>query len=132
MLAAAQRLTRSQDFARTIRTGQRAGRRTLVAHLLLADDATHPPRAGLVVSRAVGGSVVRHRVSRRLRHLLRPELTGLPDGTLLVIRALPAAAEADSGALGRDLASAVRAAYGRAGRTVQTCSHTPAAPAGNG
>ena len=48
------------------------------------DPADAPPRAGLVVSRAVGGSVVRHRVARRLRHLLRPRLAtpapGLPAG----------------------------------------------------
>lgn len=122
MLPAALRLTRSEDFARTIRTGQRAGRATVVAHLLLVDDATRPPRAGLVVSKAVGGSVVRHRVSRRLRHLLGPELRQLPRGALLVIRALPAAATADSAALGKDLGSAVRAAFGRATRTVHTGS----------
>lgn len=60
-------------------------------------------RAGFVVGRAVGGSVVRHRTVRRLRHLVRDRLGLLPAGSLLVVRALPPAAEADSAALGRDL-----------------------------
>ena len=49
-------------------------------------------RVGLVVSKAVGGSVVRSRVKRRLRHLAATELPGTPAGTDLVLRALPAAA----------------------------------------
>ena len=130
MLPAAQRLTRSEDFARTIRRGQRAGRRTLVAHLLPGVDPDRPARAGLVVSKAVGGSVVRHRVSRRLRHLLREELAGLPVGTLLVIRAQPPAATAPHAELRADLSSAVRAAAGRAARTMQTGTTTVDAPAG--
>jgi ribonuclease P protein component len=60
-----------------------------------------------VVSKAVGGSVVRSQVSRRLRHQLRPIVAGLPSGTRLVVRAAPAAATADSAALGRDLAGAL-------------------------
>lgn len=59
--------------------------------------------AGLVVSKAVGGSVVRHRVSRRLRHLLATRLLDLPEGSRLVVRAAPAAATASSAALGADL-----------------------------
>jgi ribonuclease P protein component len=66
------------------------------------------PRAGLVVSRAVGGSVVRHRVSRRLRHLLAPRLTALPPGSMVVVRALPPAAGASSAELGADLDAGIR------------------------
>jgi ribonuclease P protein component len=66
-----------------------------------------PARAGLVVSKAVGGSVVRTRVARRLRHQLRPLLPQLPAGTRLVVRAAPAAATAASVALAQDLRAAV-------------------------
>ncbi|TWF77506.1 ribonuclease P protein component [Pseudonocardia hierapolitana] len=66
------------------------------------------PRAGLVVSKAVGGSVVRHRVSRRLRHLLAPRLGELPAGAMLVVRALPPAADATSAELGDDLDAGIR------------------------
>ena len=61
------------------------------------------PQAGFVVSKAVGNSVCRHQVVRRLRHLVRERLPLLPAGGRLVVRALPPAATADSATLGRDL-----------------------------
>lgn len=75
------------------------------------------PRAGLVVSKAVGGSVVRHRVSRRLRHLLAPKLGELPVGAMLVVRALPPAAGATSTELGDDLDAGLRGVLRKAGGT---------------
>src|SRR5258708_6531785 len=105
-----------------MRSGRRAGRSTLVAHLWRADrDAvepsvaearTGPSRAGFVVSKAVGPAVTRNRVKRRLRHLVADRLDLLPDGALLVVRALPPAAAAPAGELARDLDSAL----GRLGR----------------
>jgi ribonuclease P protein component len=68
-----------------------------------------------VVSKAVGCSVVRHRVSRRLRHLLAPRLDGLPAGALLVVRALPPAAAATSAELGEDLDAGLRSALRKSG-----------------
>ncbi|MEV1293107.1 ribonuclease P protein component [Pseudonocardia sp. NPDC049635] len=114
MLPAHARLTRRPDFASTIRNGRRAGRSRLVVHL----DPTRPgdvpehvsPRAGFVVSKAVGNAVVRHRVTRRLRHLVADRLSALPPGSALVVRALPPAATATSAELGADLDSALRAA----------------------
>ncbi len=67
-------------------------------------------RAGFVVSKAVGNAVVRNRVRRRLRHLVRPLLGELPDGAMLVVRALPASAGASYATLGTDLAAAVASA----------------------
>lgn len=100
MLPAAQRLRRSEDFTTAVRRGGRAGNRHLVVHLWTpVNDGTPtsgPPRVGFVVSKAVGGSVVRHRVTRRLRHLARERTVRLPAGALLVVRALPAAATATS------------------------------------
>ena len=107
MLAAVHRLRTSAEFTETVRRGRRAGRPLLSAHLLVTADGA-PPRVGLVVSKAVGGSVVRHRVSRRLRHLLRERLAALPDGSRLVVRAAPAAATATSGALATDLDAVLR------------------------
>jgi ribonuclease P protein component len=65
-------------------------------------------RVGFVVSKAVGTAVDRHRVSRRLRHLMRDRLAALPAGTLVVVRALPPAADASSRELGADLDAALR------------------------
>ena len=108
MLPAAARLRRREDFSLVVRRGRRAGRPTLVAHYLpdpgLPDPGSaSPARAGFVVGKAVGNSVVRHRVIRRLRHLVRDRLESLPAGSRLVVRALPPAALADSATLGRDL-----------------------------
>lgn len=85
------------------------------------------PRAGFVVSKAVGGSVVRHRVSRRLRHLVAARLGSLPRGSLLVVRALPPAAAATSAELGADLDSGLRSALRKLGAAVSEPSGTAAA-----
>ena len=67
--------------------------------------AASGPRAGFVVGRAVGNSVVRHRVTRRLRALVREELHRLPGGANLVVRARPEGGTAEFPQLRRDLAT---------------------------
>ncbi|WP_019813654.1 ribonuclease P protein component [Saccharomonospora saliphila] len=106
MLPADARLRRSDQFRAVMRGGVRAGRRRVVVHLLTGH-GTHT-RAGFVVSKAVGNSVVRHRVIRRLRHLVASRLGTLPEGSALVVRALPPAATASSAELGADLDAALR------------------------
>jgi ribonuclease P protein component len=104
-------MRRGAEFAATIRGGRRAGRGTVVVHLLLEEPVrASTARAGFVVSKAVGNAVVRNKVRRRLRHLVRPLLGDLPDGAALVVRALPAAAGASFTTLGSDLEAAVAAA----------------------
>jgi ribonuclease P protein component len=115
VLAAAQRLRRSNDFAAAVRGGRRAGRGTVVVHLLFdepapAGSSDSPARAGFVVSKAVGNAVTRNKVRRRLRHLVRDRLGALPAGTSLVVRAQPAAAAASAETLGIDLDAALAAA----------------------
>ncbi|MGH6657821.1 MAG: ribonuclease P protein component [Actinocrinis sp.] len=117
MLPADRRVKRGDEFARAIRGGRRAGRPTLVAHLWsvdrdqvessVAEARTGPARAGFVVSKAVGPAVTRNRVKRRLRHLVADRLDALPDGAVLVVRALPPAAGAGAAELARDLDSAL-------------------------
>lgn len=117
MLSAENRLRSSAEFAQTIRRGVRTSRPTLTVHVHgLVAPTPEPAKAGLVVSKAVGGSVVRHRVARRLRHLLRERIASLPEGTRLVIRATPAAATATSATLAADLDAALPAALGRLAR----------------
>jgi ribonuclease P protein component len=83
----------------------------VVVHLLLDEPAqASSARAGFVVSKAVGNAVARNKVRRRLRHLVRPRLAELPDGALLVVRALPASASASFQTLGADLDAALVAA----------------------
>ena len=112
MLSSGNRLRRSTDFGAAVRGGRRAGRSTLVAHLAVPEarsaPSAVPARAGFVVSKAVGPAVVRTAVKRRLRHLVRSRLGQLPPGSLLVVRALPPAADADWATLSADLDSALR------------------------
>ncbi|MFG1880872.1 ribonuclease P protein component [Micromonospora sp. NPDC049102] len=129
MLAAAQRLRRSTDFAAAVRGGRRVGRGAVVVHLTVpattdpsttispkpawesgAEQPSAPARAGFVVSKAVGNAVVRNKVRRRLRALVRERLGALPDGSTLVVRALPAAAEASYTRLTTDLDAAIAVA----------------------
>lgn len=69
---------------------------------------------GFVVSRKVGNSVTRHRVTRRLRHMVKD--LERPDGIDVVVRALPAAALE-----GEALPSDLGAAWARALKKVQAC-----------
>ncbi len=108
MLPAPQRLRASTDFTEVFRRGRRAGRSRLTVHLLLpAAESGAPVRAGLVVSKAVGNSVARHQVARRLRHLLRDRVPALTPGTRLVVRAAAPAAAASSAELALDLDAAL-------------------------
>jgi ribonuclease P protein component len=76
----------------------------MVVHLLAPAAPTEAPaRVGFVVSKAVGGSAVRHAVVRRLRAQVAQRLPRIPGGSLVVVRALPPAAAARSGALADDL-----------------------------
>jgi ribonuclease P protein component len=109
VLPAGNRLTTAADFQRAVRRGRRAGGPLVVTHLVTGnvDKATKrpeaPSRVGFVVSRAVGPAVTRNRVRRRLRHLMRERVGPLPEGSLLVVRALPAAAGATYRELGDEL-----------------------------
>jgi ribonuclease P protein component len=69
-------------------------------------------RVGFVVSKAVGGAVVRNRVKRRLRHLVAQELGAEGSVHDVVVRALPASGSSP-GRLDGDLASAWRQAMHR-------------------
>lgn len=114
MLPAALRMRRSDEFARTIRTGARAGRSTLVVHCAV-DSSDHEPHVGFVVSKAVGGAAVRNRVRRRLRGAVLEHRDELPVGADIVVRALAPAAAAPYAALSDDFRSALGSALRRAG-----------------
>ena len=107
MLPAESRMRRRHDFTAAVRLGSRSGRKLLTGHLLVpaagAAGEDCPPRAGFVVSRAVGIAVVRNRVRRRLRVLVREYLSSLPRGSLLVVRAHPQAATASQADLAAEL-----------------------------
>lgn len=88
--------------------GTKAGSRTVVVHVSHnpAVDASGP-RCGLIVSKAVGNAVIRHRTSRRLRHVFMSLTPGYPPTLDVVIRALGPAGSASSEELRRDVEKAL-------------------------
>jgi ribonuclease P protein component len=114
VLPAAHRLRSAADFTAVTRRGRRVRCGSVVVYLL-AEPADSPgvghagevSQAGLVVGMAVGTSVVRHQVSRRLRAQLTDRLDRIPSGAKLVVRALPETAAASSAELGHDLSRAL-------------------------
>lgn len=114
MLPVRSRLKDRNALASTIRRGQRARHRSLVIHYLQPqaqpvpdqpgqDQSEQTPQIAFAVNKAVGNSVVRHRVVRRLRHVMVGHLAELPTGSSLVVRALPSAASASSADFDRDI-----------------------------
>jgi ribonuclease P protein component len=118
VLPARHRLRTAADFSATVRGsgGARSGGRLLVVHGRYA--TTRPPRAGFVVSKAVGNAVTRNRVTRVLRHLVAARLSRIPTGCDLVIRANPAAAGASTTELAADLDRALETVLARLGARV--------------
>lgn len=94
MLPAKNRLRTSKDFALTTKTGFRATSLSLVVYLKTNSSIqtntsnSSAPLVGLIVNKSVGGSVVRHRVSRQLRHLAATQISNIPSDSRLVIRVL--------------------------------------------
>ena len=87
MLASDNRLTSSADFKKTTQFGARVSTKTLAGYAL-TEPELNAPKIGFIVSRAIGGSVARHRVTRQLRHLSRENITLLPQNSFVVVRAL--------------------------------------------
>jgi ribonuclease P protein component len=111
MLAAAYRLRQAGDFTEVTRSGTRSKNGVVVVHVLLSRNNTvMVPRVGVVASKAVGNSVQRHAVARRLRHAVRPGIAQWPPGTRVVIRALPGAAQRSWSGLVTDLQVALHRA----------------------
>ena len=122
MLPDRHRLHSSVDFTRTVKHGRRAGRRDVVIHAFGRDDAStvespSGARFGLVISKAVGPAVTRHRVARRLRHICSRSLPAISPCTDVVLRALPGAADASSAELERQVMSCLRKLGATVGRT---------------
>lgn len=114
-----------------MRRGFRAGTATVVVSVLLTDGAEDSAdhmapaarwRCGFIVSKAVGNAVIRHRTTRRLRHIVRDLITSeavtLPQQgrAAIVVRALAKSAEADHATLTDDVRSGLRRAAAKAQR----------------
>uniref|UniRef100_UPI00404A581F ribonuclease P protein component n=1 Tax=Candidatus Planktophila sp. TaxID=2175601 RepID=UPI00404A581F len=87
MLAKTARLTESGDFARATKSGLRYSTANFVGYLY-PTGVSQPARAGLIINKTIGGSVTRHRIARQVRHVLQESYSQLPEGSLVVVRAL--------------------------------------------
>ena len=89
MLPKNARLNVSADFARATKSGTRVTTDNYVGYLYLSPVTNHNlPKCGLIINKSVGGSVTRHTLARKVRHAISPQLSKLPNGSLIVIRAL--------------------------------------------
>ncbi|GED96199.1 ribonuclease P protein component [Gordonia crocea] len=116
----AHRIHRGSDFKRTLSQGMRIRTPDLDVHRLEVVPAwphrsrsdlalSGGPRLGMIVSKKVGNSVVRHRVARRIRAAFRDTVLPQCDSeTYLVVRARPSAANRTSVELAEQLSRAVR------------------------
>ena len=89
MLPQGARLTASSDFARATKSGVRVTTQHFVGYLYISPVTNNDSaKCGLIINKAAGGSVKRHRLARKIRHAVAPHIASLPTGSLLVIRAL--------------------------------------------
>ena len=107
MLPARNRMRRSAEFSATVSRGVRAVQPDAVVHALHDGTDATGPRVGLIVSKAVGNAVERHRVSRRLRHAARTVIPKLDATDLVVIRARAGSSDAVSSRLEQQLQRAL-------------------------
>jgi len=98
-LARANRIVRGEDYRSVVRRG----RRSATAHVVVSvvrhptgepsTDAA-PSRFGFIVAKTVGNAVTRNLIRRRLKAIAHELLADIPVGYDVVVRALPAAAQA--------------------------------------
>jgi ribonuclease P protein component len=110
-------MTRSAEFGATVSRGTRAAQPDLVLYTRVDETGDPGPRIGLIVSKAVGNAVQRHRVSRRLRHVAKTILDDLDPSDRVVIRALPGSREAISPRLEKELQTALQRIKKRSGES---------------
>ncbi|MDN3445234.1 ribonuclease P protein component [Microbacterium sp. APC 3901] len=102
MLARPFRVTRGSDYRLVVRRGSRCGGAKVVTSML-ATGESRAARFGFIISKQVGTAVVRNTVRRRLKAVCADALARVPEGTDVVIRALPASATASYAELSADV-----------------------------
>ncbi len=108
-------MRRSTEFDAAVKYGMRSGQPDVVVHVRRDPDDGPGPQVGLIVAKTVGSAVERHRVARRLRHVVRTMLDDLHQSDRVVIRALPSSRQASSARLEQQLRRGLRRAFAPAG-----------------
>lgn len=86
-------LKKNQEFQSVYRRGRSKANRCFVMFVKRNDLSSN--RVGISVSKKVGNSVVRHRVTRVVREVMRLHWEDVKDGYDIVIVARPSAKESD-------------------------------------
>lgn len=92
MLTTSQRLRKSSEISAVMRSGKRFSAKLVVLHV--AQGTSEQSKVAFAVGKNVGNSVVRHRITRQLRHIVAPAITRFPIGSHIVVRALPGSGSA--------------------------------------
>lgn len=103
------RLKLGRDFARVRQSGQRSVNGCLIANWLRLPQET-VSRVGVVVSKKVGGSVVRSRAKRLLRETFRVHQHELAEAVDLVLVARPSIARRGFAEVEKDFLTTLRRA----------------------
>lgn len=109
MLPRAHRISRGADIVMTVRRGTRTVTPHAVVHRL-ATGSDDYPRFGVVVSKKVGGAVVRNRVRRRIQSICAGHAGAVGQGDLIVVRALPGSPEVEWDTLRSEIGHGLRQA----------------------
>jgi len=89
MLPKAYRLTKAKDFQNVTKKGVRVHSDIATIYAILNPVKQKNFTLGLIVSKVVGNSVVRHKVSRQLRNIVKEITLEIPQNIDLVIRTTP-------------------------------------------
>jgi ribonuclease P protein component len=93
VLARANRIVRADDYRNTVRRGRKSATAHGVVYVRPDSAPAGTVRFGFIVAKTVGNAVVRNTVRRRLKAVAHAKLSVLPEGTDVVIRALPGSIE---------------------------------------
>jgi ribonuclease P protein component len=106
VLSKANRVTHPSEFRLVVRSGRRYTAPHCVVHVVSGE---HPcsVRFGFIVSKATGNAVARNRVRRRLRSAAAELLPSVPVGSVIVVRALAGADEAEWATLHAEIAEGI-------------------------
>jgi ribonuclease P protein component len=125
VLARANRIVRADDYRNTVRRGRKSATAHCVVYVRASSAPTSDSRFGFIVAKTVGNAVVRNTVRRRLKAVaheilvsgVQPRSTAvgsessiarvLPEGTDVVIRALPGSIEVPWSTLLEEIAGVI-------------------------
>lgn len=106
MLPAALRLGKSPKITATLKYGRRIASQNFVLHVV--STSASESKFAFAVSKKVGNSVVRHKITRQLREIVTKNLHQVPQGSEVVVRALPSITKVDFAQLNDEFVASIK------------------------